>query len=438
MGTLADLETKKSALAVVGLGYVGLPLAEAFSHCFHVIGFDTNEAKIAAYRAGHDVTEELGDEVLKQSSIEFTTKEADISRASFIIIAVPTPIHGDNTPDLTPVEGATEVVARNLTAGSVVVYESTVYPGVTEDICLPIIERVSGLKGGRDFKIGYSPERINPGDKEHRLKNIVKIVSGQDDETTAIVKSVYDKIIDRTYPASIKVAEAVKLVENAQRDINIAFMNELALVFHRMGIDTGEVAAAMNTKWNALGYKPGLVGGHCIGVDPYYFIYQAERLGYHSQIISAGRRINNSMSEFVAQEAFKMMTLEKIDVSRANIYLFGMTFKENCPDTRNSRSLDVYRCIEGYGVKPHAIDPIVDQAAFASEFHIQLEDMEDIREADCLIFLDGHREFTELSLKELKKKCRVNGDGSRPVLVDVRRIFSRKEAEQAGFRYWSL
>lgn len=439
MEMLEKLETKKCALAVVGLGYVGLPLAEAFSHCFHVIGFDVNEAKIAAYRAGHDATEELGDEVLKNSSIEFTSQEADLRRAAFIIIAVPTPINGDKTPDLTPVKSATELVARNLQPGAVVVYESTVYPGVTEEICQPILEGISGLKGGRDFKIGYSPERINPGDHEHRLKNIVKIVSGQDKETRGLIQGVYNKIVDRTYAASsIKVAEAAKLVENAQRDVNIAFMNELAMVFHRMDIDTKEVAAAMDTKWNALGFRPGLVGGHCIGVDPYYFIYQAENLGYHSQIIAAGRRINNGMSEFVAQEAFKMMILEKIDVSRANVYLFGMTFKGNCPDTRNSRSLDVYHFIEDYGIKPHAIDPLADRAAFAGEFKIQLAEREDVREADCLIFLADHEEFSRLSLGELKKQCRVQRGGSRPVLIDVKCIFSRVEAEDAGFRYWSL
>ena len=311
MSLFDKIKNREEKIALVGLGYVGLPIAVAFAKKVEVIGFDVNQNKIALYRSGVDPTQEAGNEAVQNTSVHFTSDEKELQKAKFIIVAVPTPINQDKTPDLAPVIGASEAVGRNLTCGSIVVYESTVYPGVTESVCIPILERESGLKCGVDFKVGYSPERINPGDKIHRLENIVKIVSGMDKETLTEVKNVYDLVIDAgTHPvSSIKTAEAIKVVENSQRDINIAFMNELAMIFDRMGIDTNEVVEGMNTKWNALGFRPGLVGGHCIGVDPYYFVYEAEKLGYHSQIILAGRQVNDGMGAFVADAAIKEMIL---------------------------------------------------------------------------------------------------------------------------------
>ena len=438
MDMLHRLRNKETKLAVVGLGYVGMPLAAAFSKSFPVIGFDQNEAKVELYRQGIDPTEEIGAEGMKEAAIDFTTDAARLEEASFLIVAVPTPINGDKTPDLSPVKSATQTVGKHLKKGSIVVYESTVYPGVTEDICVPILERESGLSCGVDFKVGYSPERINPGDKVHKLKNIVKIVSGMDDEALEDIASVYDTVIDKTYRApSIKVAEAAKLVENSQRDINIAFMNELAMVFHRMGIPTNEVIKAMNTKWNALGFYPGLVGGHCIGVDPYYFIYEAENLGYHSQLIAAGRRINNGMSDFVAQEIIKALIRSKVDPSKANIYLLGMTFKEDCPDTRNSRPVDVYHRLKEYGVSLKAVDPAADAEDFEREYGIKLVGFEEIRDADCLVFLVAHEAFRKLTAENLRMMF-TNRPGIRHVLVDVKSMFSAKEMENAGYEYWSL
>ena len=429
-----------STLAVVGLGYVGLPLAAAFSKHFRVIGCDINETKIAEYRAGHDATEELGDAELQAAKIEFTSDAARLAEADFIVVAVPTPVHGDKTPDLEPVKGASRLVGKNMRKGTVVVYESTVYPGVTEEICRPILETSSGLACGRDFAIGYSPERINPGDREHRLKNIRKIVSGMDEATLNEIAEVYGKIIEAgVYRApSIKVAEAAKLVENAQRDINIAFMNELAMAFNRMDIDTNEVVKAMDTKWNALGFRPGLVGGHCIGVDPYYFIYQAELLGYHSQIIAAGRRVNDSMSEFVAGEIVRAMLQNGVDACRARVYLLGMTFKEDCPDTRNSRPVDVYHALRGYGIHPIAVDPIADKEDFQREYGISLHDTSEIKDADCLVFLVRHRAFREWGAADLPKFFRRPASGAKCVVIDVKSIFPRNEIEAAGYAYWNL
>lgn len=343
---------REEKVALVGLGYVGMPLAVAFAKKVDVIGFDVNEVKIELYRTGVDPTHEVGDEAIRNTSLQFTSDETDLRKAKFLIVAVPTPVNQDKTPDLAPVIGASEVVGRNLTAGAIVVYESTVYPGVTEDICVPILERESGLRCGVDFKVGYSPERINPGDKVHRLENIAKIVSGMDEESLAEIKNIYDLVIEvGTYPVStIKTAEAIKVVENSQRDINIAFMNELAMVFDRMGIDTNEVVDGMNTKWNALGFRPGLVGGHCIGVDPYYFVYEAEKLGYHSQIILAGRKVNDGMGAFVADAAIKEMVLAGKSPKTAKVAIFGLTFKENCPDTRNSKVEDIIIRLKEYGV----------------------------------------------------------------------------------------
>lgn len=437
MDMLKKLSDKETKLAVVGLGYVGLPLAAAFAEKFQVIGFDMNERKIAAYQAGRDVTAEIGDEALQQADIDLTSDPERLREASFIIVAVPTPINGDKTPDLGPVIGASETVGKYLTKGSIVVYESTVYPGVTEEVCLPVLEEKSGLFCGPDFKIGYSPERINPGDKVHRLRSITKIVSGMDEEALQDISDVYGSIIEKIYPASsIKVAEAAKLVENTQRDINIAFMNELSMVFHQMGIDTEDVVRAMDTKWNALGFRPGLVGGHCIGVDPYYFIYEAENLDQHSQMISAGRRINNDMSKFVAQEIVKVLLKAGVNAPRASIFLLGMTFKENCPDTRNSRAVDVYRHLTEYGLTAQAADPLADPYDFLQEYSIELVTEEEVREADCIVILAAHDCYRSRSLQDLRKLYKK--DCKAPVLIDVRNIYSRKEAEKLGFVYWSL
>ncbi len=439
MDIVEKLEKGLTKLAVVGLGYVGLPLAAEFGKHYDVIGFDTNEAKVAEYKAGHDVTEELGDEVLKKSKIDFTTDAEKLQEASFIVIAVPTPINGDKTPDLRPVKAASKLVGAQMKKGSLVVYESTVYPGVTEEICAPILEEVSGLTCGKDFKIAYSPERINPGDKDHRLVNIRKIVSGMNEETLKTVSAVYGKIIAvGVYEApNIKVAEAAKLVENSQRDINIAFMNELAMVFDRMNISTHEVCKAMDTKWNALGFRPGLVGGHCIGVDPYYFVYQAELLGYHSQIIAAGRRVNNGMSEFVANAAVKSMIQAGIDAAHAKVYLFGMSFKENCPDARNSRPVDVYHYLADYGIKPIAVDPVADSGELKREYGLELTDITDVKDADCIIVLVAHDEFKAMGSQGIKKLFGENKNARR-VILDVKSILPPEDFPEEDYVYWSL
>lgn len=433
-----ELKNRQYPVAVVGLGYVGLPLAVALSKHFDILGFDLNQSKLDRYIAGTDVTQEVGDEALQAADIRFTSNPQDLLAARFIIVAVPTPVNGDKTPDLTPIVGASELVGSYLSAGTIVVYESTVYPGVTEDVCAAILTEKSGLTLGKDYFIGYSPERINPGDKVHRLHNIRKIVSGMNEETLDVIDGVYSTIIEAgTYRAScIKVAEAAKVAENSQRDINIAFMNELAMSFDRMGISTNEVVDAMDTKWNALGFRPGLVGGHCIGVDPYYFIYQAEKLGYHSQIIAAGRRINDGMSNFVAQKIMKQMIRAGVDVSRGKVVLFGMTFKENCADTRNSRAIDVYNGLVDYGIHPVAIDLTADKEQFYREYGIELADIGEAKWADCLVFLVAHDEFRNITVEKLNELYRSGI--SKKVIIDVKGMFSRKELEQAGFDYWSL
>lgn len=438
MNMLKRLTRKETKLAVVGLGYVGLPLAAAFAGEFHVIGFDRNEEKVQTYRQGHDITDELGDDALQGAGIDFTTDPERLREASFIVIAVPTPINGDKTPDLSPVRGATETVARHLGKGSIVVYESTVYPGVTEDICRPLLEEGSGLVCGRDFKIGYSPERINPGDRLHRLHTITKIVSGMDEDSLADIADVYGAIIQKIYRApDIRVAEAAKLAENTQRDINIAFMNELAMAFHQMGIDTDEVAKAMDTKWNAMGFRPGLVGGHCIGVDPYYFLYEAENRGQHSHLVSAGRRINNYMGKFVAQEIVKIMLRSGLDPIHSKLFLLGMTFKENCPDTRNSRSVDVCQQLMDYGLQPLLSDPLADPEEFRREYHLDLLPEEAIKDVDCLVILVSHAHYRQWSLEDLRKFYRQQ-EGTPHILIDVKHQYSRPAAEAAGFIYWAL
>ncbi len=432
--------TKKEKIAVIGLGYVGMPLAIAFAKKADVIGFDINRSKIELYKSGIDPTNEVGNESIKNTSVEFTCDESRLREAKFHIVAVPTPINADKTPDLSLVEGATRIIARNLTKGSIIVYESTVYPGVTEDICVPLIESVSGLKCGIDFKVGYSPERINPGDKVHTLENIVKIVSGMDNECLETIKKVYELIIKAgVHPvSSIKVAEAAKVVENSQRDINIAFMNELAMVFDKMNIDTKEVIEAMNTKWNALGFYPGLVGGHCIGVDPYYFIYQAEKLGYHSQIILSGRKINDGMAEFVANSIIKKLILANKTVKKSKVAILGITFKENCPDTRNSKVVDVIKALREYGIEPIVTDPLADKNELANEYGIELVDISDIRDVDCLVITVAHNLYKNFSIDQLDKMFARNMPNEEKVIIDVKGIYDKQEITKRNYVYWRL
>ncbi len=440
MSLYEKLVKKEEKLSLVGLGYVGMPIAVAFAaKGIDVVGFDLNSAKIDLYKSGVDPTKEVGDEVIKNTTIDFTSDETKLKEAKFHIVAVPTPVNQDHTPDLTPVIGASEIVGRNLVKGSIVVYESTVYPGVTEDVCIPILEKESGLKCGVDFKIGYSPERINPGDKVHRLENIHKIVSGMDAESLEEIKNVYDLVIEvGTYPVStIKTAEAVKVVENSQRDINIAFMNELAMVFDRMGIDTNEVVDGMNTKWNALGFRPGLVGGHCIGVDPYYFTYEAEKLGYHSQIILSGRKVNDGMGAFVADAAIKEMIKAGKSPKNSKVVILGLTFKENCPDTRNSKVEDIIKRMAEYDINPLVVDPWASERDAMHEYGVTLTKFEDIKDADCVIVAVAHNEFKALSLDDIKKLYKACPDDEK-VLIDVKGLYKVSDLNDSGMKYWRL
>ena len=434
-----SIVNKKEKISLVGLGYVGMPIAVAFAKKVEVIGFDLNKAKIDLYKSGVDPTCEVGDDAIKNTSVYFTADESDLKKAKFHIVAVPTPINFDKTPDLTPVISASEIVGRNLIKGSIVVYESTVYPGVTEDICIPILERTSGLKHGEDFKVGYSPERINPGDRIHRLENIKKIISGSDEEALEEIKKVYDLVIEvGTYPvSSIKTAEAIKVVENSQRDINIAFVNELAMVFDRMGIDTNEVVDGMNTKWNALGFRPGLVGGHCIGVDPYYFVYEAEKLGYHSQIISAGRKVNDGMGEFIADAAIKQMILSGKTPKTAKVVILGLTFKENCPDTRNSKVEDIITRLNEYGISPIIVDPWANEIDAMKEYGVHLTALSEVKDADCVILAVGHNEFKSLSVEQITALFNNDCD-TQNIIIDVKGVLSRPRFENLGFRVWRL
>ena len=426
-------------IAIVGLGYVGMPIAVAFAKKVDIIGFDLNKQKIELYRTGIDPTNEVGDNEIKNTTVIFTEDESKLKEAKFHIVAVPTPINSDKTPDLSPVEGASKIVGRNLTKGSIVVYESTVYPGVTEDICIPILEKESGLKCGIDFKIGYSPERINPGDKVHRLENIIKIVSGMDEESLNEIAKVYELVIEAGVhkATSIKVAEAAKVVENSQRDINIAFMNELAMVFDRMGIDTKEVVEAMNTKWNALGFTPGLVGGHCIGVDPYYFVYEAEKLGYHSQIVLSGRKINDGMGQFVADAIIKKLILANKVVRQSKVVILGMSFKENTPDSRNSKVIDIINNLREYGIEPVIVDPVADADEAKHEYEIDLVDIADVKNADCLVLAVAHDVFKQMSWDKIDS---FYGDyeNQEKVLIDVKSIFNKEEIQEKGYSYWRL
>lgn len=441
MSLYEKLISKEESLSVVGLGYVGMPLAVAFAaKGLNVIGFDLNEKKINLYKSGIDPTKEVGDEAIRSTTIYFTPDEKDLRKAKFHIVAVPTPVNTDHTPDLTPVIGASEIVGRNLTKGSIVVFESTVYPGCTEDVCIPVLEKESGLKCGVDFKIGYSPERINPGDKVHRLENIHKIVSGMDKESLDEIKNIYDIVIEvGTHPVSnIKTAEAVKVVENSQRDINIAFMNELAMVFDRMNIDTNEVIDGMNTKWNALGFRPGLVGGHCIGVDPYYFTYEAEKLGYHSQIILSGRIVNDNMGKYVADAAIKKMVEAGQAPKNSKVVIMGLTFKENCPDIRNSKVEDIIKRLHEYEIKPLVVDPWANKAEALAEYGIELTDMNDVHDADCVIMAVAHKEFKGLGLVGASKLFNNKLAAESRVFLDVKGLYTVEELENSGMKYWRL
>jgi UDP-N-acetyl-D-glucosamine/UDP-N-acetyl-D-galactosamine dehydrogenase len=439
MNLYEKLVNKEEKIAVVGLGYVGMPIAVAFAKKVNVIGFDLNTQKIEQYKNGIDPTNEVGDEAIRLSTVDFTSDPTKLTEAKFHVVAVPTPVNADKTPDLSPIEGVSRTIGRNLTKGSIVVYESTVYPGVTEDICIPILERESGLKCGVDFKVGYSPERINPGDKVHRLENITKIVSGMDKESLEEIAKVYELVVEvGVHRAStIKVAEAAKVVENSQRDINIAFMNELAMVFDRMGIDTHEVVEAMNTKWNALKFSPGLVGGHCIGVDPYYFLYEAEKLGYHSQIILSGRKINDGMGAFVADAIIKKLILANKVVKKSKVVILGLTFKENCPDTRNSKVEDIIKRLNEYDIEPIVVDPYADPIEAKQEYGIDLTPFDMINDADCLVFAVAHDLFKNITLDQ------INGmfkglPSKEKVIIDVKSVLDKEKITQFGYSYWRL
>lgn len=431
---------RREAICVIGLGYVGMPIAVAFAkRGVKVIGFDLNESKIAVYRSGVDPTCEVGDEAVKNSTVEFTSDETALRRAKFHIVTVPTPVNADHTPDLTPVKRACRILGRNLTRGSIVVFESTVYPGVTEDVCVPILELESGLRCGPDFKVGYSPERINPGDKVHRLNTIIKIVSGMDGETLDDIAKVYEIVVDAGVhrAESIKIAEAAKVIENSQRDINIAFMNELAIIFNQMGLDTKAVLEAAETKWNFLKFRPGLVGGHCIGVDPYYLTYKAELMGYHSQVILSGRRINDGMGKYVAEQLVKKLVTSGKPVQGARVGILGFTFKENCPDTRNTKIVDIVHELNEYGIQPLITDPRADAAEAERLYGIRFCKFDDIQHCDAVVLAVAHEEFLSLSRHQVDA---MFDDDSRKkkILFDVKGILDRKEYESAGYVYWRL
>ncbi|HFU4077949.1 TPA: nucleotide sugar dehydrogenase [Streptococcus suis] len=439
MNLYEKIKNKEEKISLVGLGYVGMPIAVAFAKKTEVIGFDISTEKVELYKKGIDPTKEVGDDVIKDTTVEFTADETKLKEAKFHIVAVPTPVNADHTPDLKPVESASRTVGRNLTKGSIVVFESTVYPGVTEEICIPILEKESGMKCGEDFKVGYSPERINPGDKVHRLETIVKVVSGMDEESLDIIAKVYELVVDAGVhrAESIKVAEAAKVIENSQRDINIAFMNELSIIFNKMGIDTKAVLKAAGTKWNFLNFHPGLVGGHCIGVDPYYLTYKAEQLGYHSQIILSGRRINDDMGKYVVENLIKNLIKAGVPVKDAKVAILGFTFKENCPDTRNTRVIDIVNELKEYGLTPMIADPEADAEEAKHEYGIDFDSIEDIKEMDAIVVAVGHDQFLNLTQKDFNKMFK-EGSKEGKVLIDIKGILDKKEYEVAGYKYWRL
>ena len=440
MNLYEKIKSNEESLSLVGLGYVGMPIAIEFAkRGVKVIGFDLNAAKIETYKSGNDPTHEVGDQAIKETTVEFTADETALRRAKFHIVAVPTPVNDDHTPNLSPVEGASRILGRNLTKGSIVAFESTVFPGVTEDICVPILEQESGLKCGVDFKIGYSPERINPGDKVHRLNTITKIVSGMDEETLENVAKVYEIIVDAGVhrAESIKVAEAAKVIENSQRDINIAFMNELSIIFNKMGIDTLAVLRAAGTKWNFLNFRPGLVGGHCIGVDPYYLTYKAEELGYHSQIILSGRRINDDMGKYVAEQVVKKLIAAELPVRGAKVGILGFTFKENCPDTRNTKIIDIVKELNEYGIYPLIADPSADANEAETLYGVKFCDISKIKDCDAVILAVAHTQFADLTMEQVASMFKAQ-ENNKKVLADIMGLLDRRAYEDAGYSYWRL
>ncbi|TAL17300.1 nucleotide sugar dehydrogenase [bacterium] len=429
---------KREKIAVVGLGYVGLPLAAAFGRVAEVIGFDIMEKKIEALRLGHDATGELTAGDLASTRIDYTTDPGKLKEARFLIVTVPTPIDGNNRPDLRPVESASRMIGKNLSRGSIIVYESTVYPGVTEEICVPILEKESGLRCGADFRVGYSPERINPGDKVHTVDKIIKVVSGQDEETLETVARVYEMIVKAGVhrAQSIKVAEAAKVIENTQRDINIALMNELSIIFGKLGIDTRAVLKAAGTKWNFLKFTPGLVGGHCIGVDPYYLTHKAESVGYHPEVILSGRRINDYMGKYVVENTLKEMIRAGKAIQGSKVLVLGLTFKENVPDIRNSKVVDIVNGLSEYGVEVCVTDPLADPAEAMHEYGITLHSVESLGAVDAVVLAVAHEAYAGLTPETLAALMRKgNGKG---VIIDVKGFLDRRLVEEAGIRYWRL
>lgn len=441
---------KDIVLSVIGLGYVGLPLAVAFSKKLSVLGFDINKEKIDTYKSGVDPTNEIGDEGVKKSSVYFTNDETKLKECNFHIVAVPTPTNDDKTPDLRPVIGASQVLGRNLSKGSIVVYESTVYPGVTEDICVPILEKESGLKCGKDFKVAYSPERINPGDKIHRLENIVKIVSGMDEETLNTVAKVYELVIEAgVYRAeSIKVAEAAKLIENCQRDVMISFVNELSMIFNKMKIDTKAVIDAAGSKWNFIRMNPGLVGGHCIGVDPYYLIHKAKELGIESKVIAAGRKINDGMAKYVAENMVKSLIKANKRVKGSKVAVLGITFKEDCPDTRNTKVVDIIKELEEYEIEVVISDPVADKNELKEEYGLEIENIKNISAVDGIILAVSHSEYRNMSIQDFNRLFYANNKlnevaitkerREKKVFIDVKGILDKESLDNNEFIYWRL
>lgn len=458
MGLYHKIKNKKEKISIIGLGYVGLPIAVSFAKKVKVIGFDINKEKIELYKRGIDPTREAGNAAVKSTTVEFTADASKLKKAKFHIVAVPTPANTDHTPDLGPIKSASSILGKNLAKGSIVVYESTVFPGVTEEICVPILEKESGLKCGQDFKVGYSPERINPGDKLHRFETITKVVSGMDGKSLETIAEVYALVVKAgIYVAeSIKVAEAAKVIENSQRDINVAFMNELSQIFNKLGIDTKAVLEAAGTKWNFLKFTPGLVGGHCIGVDPYYLTYKAEQIGYHSQIILAGRKINDDMGKYVAENVIKNMIKADKQIKGSMVVIFGVTFKENCPDVRNTKVVDVISELKEYGINIKVVDPVADKENLQNTYGIKLHNLEEIDGIDAAVFAVPHKEFKSLELEDVKKMFNQKWNSpqnmtkeiaatsaektsdNKYVLLDIKGIFDKKKAEDMNFQYWRL
>jgi UDP-N-acetyl-D-galactosamine dehydrogenase len=438
MVSVKDISSKKATIALVGLGYVGLPLAAAFGRKVDVIGFDISTKKINELKKGIDETGELSSEDLASTKIELTDQAAKLKNAKFLIVTVPTPIDRNHKPDLSPLISASTMIGQNLSPGSIVVYESTVYPGVTEDICVPILESESGLMCGVDFKVGYSPERINPGDKVHTIDKIIKVVSGQDEQTLETVAKVYELVVDAGVhrASSIKVAEAAKVIENTQRDLNIALMNELALIFNLMGISTQDVLAAAGTKWNFLKFTPGLVGGHCIGVDPYYLTYKAEEIGYQPQVILAGRRINDQMGKYIAEMTVKQMIQADKAIKGARVLVLGLTFKEDVPDIRNTKVIDIVRELQEYGIETVVTDPVANAEDARREYDVDLVDLTAVKSVDAVVFAVAHQAYQAFPIEQLRQLCSDRSGAG--VIVDVKNVLDRAAVESAGLVYWNL